>query len=246
MAQQTRERSNTGVPAAAGGDHGAFLRWAGYSGVLASLAFLINGIVANVSGVEAPADAGDIVAYLQDVAQAAWSSYAYGFTGIALVVLYVPMAVGVNRLLGRTPAAWFGTAAVIGGLAVLFPAYVISIAEASGLAPAAAGVGGTGAEALYVTYSYAGAAADVFFAVGSVLSLGFGPLLWAIEWVRSRAARRWLGWAGLVVGVTGMVWLTLGVANPVLTLLVVVNVLVSLVFFTGASLVLVSEGRSMP
>jgi hypothetical protein len=95
--------------------------------VAASVAFLVTIVVTNVSGVDAPDGAGQITAHLQEVARLAWSMYVYGLAGIVLTVLYVPMAAGVQRYLGGTPAAWFGSAAVVFGLAVLFPAYAISI-----------------------------------------------------------------------------------------------------------------------
>lgn len=243
MAQQIDDRPLTHVTAADARGGSTFLRAAGYCGLVASLAFLTTGVMSSVAAVPPPTGPGDIAAHLQDVAQLGWPAAVYGVAGIALVVAYLPMAVGIHALLGRTPTAWFGTAAVIVGLAVLVPAYVVSLLTPAGLAPAAAEVGVAGAEALYVTYASAGAVASVCFAVGSALSLGIGPLLWGVEWVRSRDTGRWLGWAAVVVGVTGVAWLSLDLDGPVLPLVVALNALVALVVFSGMSVVLVAAGR---
>jgi hypothetical protein len=140
-------------------------------------------------------------------------------------VLYVPMAVGVHRLLGRAAGSWFGSAAIVAGLAILFPAYVAGVVLPAALAPAAAELGVAGADVLYVVAVVTETAAGMLFAVGSVLSLGFGPLLWGAEWLRTRRSDRWLGWLGVITGTTGMVWFAWGVASPLQIALVLVNVL---------------------
>ncbi|MDX1450297.1 MAG: hypothetical protein R3246_14700, partial [Acidimicrobiia bacterium] len=218
--------------------------WSGWSGLIATAAFLVTVIQNNVGGVAEPEGPGEILGYLDQVSRSPSSFYVYGFGGIVLVLLYIPMAAGIYRLLDRSTEAWFGSVAVITGLAVLLPAYLITVLVPAGLAPAAADLGGPGTEALYAIHTFATATAESLFTVGSVLSLGIGPLLWGFGWLRSLEHRRWLGWLGIVTGVSGMVWFVWLTAGPLVLIALIVNVLCSLVLFGGISIDLVSLGRT--
>lgn len=245
MAEATFERLENAVATTTDQPHReSFLRWAGWSGLIGTLAFIVT-IVMTTGGVADPDGPGDMARFLADISDGGALSYVYGVAGAVLVVIYIPMAVGVYRLLDRSTMAWHGTAAMVFGLAVLLPAYLINLLPAQSFAPLAAELGGGSGEILYADYSIARSAAELFFTVGSVLSLAVGPLLWGIEWLRSMGSSRWLGWFGVVTGVTGMVWLVWLVDNAVFGYLLMANVLASLVLFTGVSVVLLSRGRAM-
>ncbi len=222
-------------------DERRFLTWAGWSGVVATAAFVATSVA--TSGSPAPPDAaGEMVTYLEEVASSPWVFYVYGICGIVLCLLYVPMSIGVHRLLGRPTVSWFGTAAVLAGLAVLFPAYVVNLLVPAGLAPVATDLGEAGADTLFTVHTYVEAAAETCFTVGSVLSLGIGPLLWGWAWRRSSTPPRWLGWVAVATGVTGMVWFVWLVPVTGLVLVIMVNVLLSLLLFTALSVVLLRRG----
>ncbi len=239
--------SNTAMltPAAsptAGSEQASFLRWSGWSGLAATAAFVAT-IVATTGSTAPPESVGEVISYLDEVAEGS-ASHLYGIAGVVLCLLYVPMAVGVYHLLGRRTLAWFGSGAVVAGLVVLFPAYLVNLIIPAGLASAAAELGDAGADSLYSLHAFASSAAEACFTIGSVLSLAVGPLLWGLAWLRSTTPRRWLGWTAVVTGLTGAVWFVwLSDAAMVLPVLLV-NTLLSLVLFTGASASLVAKGRS--
>ena len=245
MTEQLTRPSPTTAPArsdVATRDESRFMRWAGWSGVIASIAFLTTVVVANLGGPEEPTGAGDVLAYLDEVAASPLQNYIYGIAGIALCVIYVPMLFGVHRLLQRTAQSWFATAGMVMGMGLLLPAYVISTME-PGIGDAVAGLGSAAPDASYVVYGTLATAATVFFTAGSILTLCFGPLLWSVEALRTRAISRWLAWSGVITGVTGLVWFVwFTESGPVLAVLIV-NVLGSLVFFFGLSAALIRAGR---
>lgn len=246
MIGDTTDRLLSTVPAAVGeSKDGTFLKWAGWSGLVATIAFLVT-VLMTFSAVSGPEGPADMTRFLDDVAEAGTLEYVYGVAGIVLAVLYIPMAIGTYLLLRRTVAAWFGSVAVAFGLAVLLPAYVINLLAPFGLVPLAAELGGAGSEALYANYEVARVMAELFFTVGSLLTLGFGPLLWGVAWLRSELASRWVGWAAVATGVTGMVWFVWLIDNAAAGYVLIVNVLVSLVLFAGVSVILVRQGRAAP
>ena len=219
-----------------------FLRWAGWCGLIASALYLLTVVVTNLGGPARPDGPADVLGYLSEVAASPAKSYIYGIAGIGFCVIYVPMLLGVYRLLGRTVAAWFGTAALVMGMVLLLPAYVISTMQ-PGIGETASRLGGAAADSAYAVYGTLATASTVFFTVGSVLTLSFGPLLWSVEALRTRAFARRLAWTGVVTGVSGLSWFVwffeIGLVLPVL----IVNVLSSLVFFFALSAVLVAQGR---
>ena len=243
MAHQLTERPASRIT----GMHGSeamFSTWSGWSGLIATAAFLVTVIQTNVGGVAEPEGPGEVLGYLDQVSRSPSSFYVYGFAGIVLVLLYIPMAAGIYRLLDRSTEAWFGSVAVITGLAVLLPAYLITVLVPAGLAPAAADLGAAGTESLHAIHTFATAAAEALFTVGSVLSLAIGPLMSGYGWLRALERRRWLGWLGLVTGLSGMVWFVWLTAGPLVLVALIVNVLCSLVLFGGISMELVSQGRT--
>lgn len=46
-------------------------------------------------------------------------------------------------------------------------------------------------------------AAELFFTVGSMLSLAVGPVLWGLAWMLTMGSSRWIGRTALITGVTG-------------------------------------------
>lgn len=220
----------------------SFLRWAGWSGLAATLAFVVTIVVTNAGGPASPESSAEILGYLDEVSTSSLGLYAYGIAGIVLCVLYVPMAVGIHRLLGRSTVAWHGSFAVTVGLAVLFPAYLINLLIPAGLSHAASDPA-IGAESLYAVFAYAEGAAESLFTVGSALSLAIGPLLWGYGWLKADLDRRWIGWVGLVAGITGFVWFVWLLDTPIVLIVLMVNVVASLAMFTGASAALIADGR---
>lgn len=222
---------------------GTFLKWAGWSGLIATFAFVVT-VVMTFFSVAGPEGPGDVSRYLDDVAAAGSVEYIYGVAGIVMVVLYIPMAIGTYAILKKTTPAWYGSVAVAFGLAVLLPAYLINLLAPFGLVPLAGDLGGTGTEALYADYQVARVMAELFFTVGSLLTLGFGPLLWGVAWLRSRESNRWVAWTAIVTGVTGMVWFVWLIDNATIGYVLILNVLVSLVLFAAVSVVLLVEARA--
>jgi hypothetical protein len=49
---------------------------------------------------------------------------------------------------------------------------------------------------------------------------------------------------GVITGLTGMIWFVWLINSSLVGIVLIANVVLSLVFFAGASIVLVSEGRS--
>lgn len=213
-----------------------FSKWAGWSGLIASVAFLATVLVVNLTpSVDGASGPGDMVRYLSDMSEQDAVTITYGVAGILFCVLYVPMCAAINRRLGKTSRSWFGAAAIAVGLGILLPAYVINLLVPLGMAPVAEELGGASAETLYSIHEIAEAASLVFFTAGSVLTLAVGPFLWAREILQAGGFARWLGWTGLVTALSGLVWLVWFLDSPALLIVLIVNVLASLVFFFGVS-----------
>lgn len=243
MLGNTTERPLTAVaPAMEDSQQRSFLKWAGWSGVVGTLAFVVT-ILMTFGGVAGPDGPDDVLRFLDDVAAGGSMEYVYGVAGNVLVFLYVPMAIGVYRFLDRSVGAWYGSVSIVLGLMVLLPAYVINLLAPMALVPLAADVGAAGAGALYADYQIARVVAELFFTVGSVLTLSFGPLIWGVSWLRSQGSGRWIGWTGVLTGITGLVWFVWLIDNAVFANLLIANVVLSLVLFTAVSLVLVSRSR---
>lgn len=243
MIGSTTDRpTTTSASASEESQQSSFLKWAGWSGVVGTLAFIVT-VFMTFGGVASPDGPQDVLRFLEDVAAGGPVEYVYGVAGIVLVFLYVPMAIGIYRLLDRSVGAWYGSAAVVLGLMVLLPAYVINLLAPMALVPLAADLGSAGANALYADYQVARVVAEIFFTVGSVLTLSFGPLLWGVSWLRSQGSRRWIGWTAVLTGITGLVWFVWLIDNVVFANLLIANVLLSLVLFTAASVTLLSRSR---
>ncbi len=211
-----------------------FLAWAGWCGLVASLAYLTTIVATSLLGGVEPYDGpADVARYLGDVGDDAYRSYLYGIAGVAMSILYVPFGIAVHALLRRGAAAAMGTLAMIVGLLMLVPAYVINILEAAALAPAADELGAGAAESLYPLVEAAAMTAGIFFTIGSILTLCLSPLLWVVEARRTGALPTWLTRTGLVVGLSGLVWFVWLLEGPVVLAALLVNVVASLVFFVG-------------
>lgn len=227
-------------------DAARFSKWAGWSGLVATLAFLATVLVVNLTpSIDELSGPGDMLRYLSDSSEQTAVSITYGVAGILFCVLYVPMCAGVNRRFGKTSRSWFGAAAIGVGLGILLPAYVINLLVPLGMVPVAEDLGGASAEALYSINQVADAASLVFFTAGSLLTLAVGPFLWAREILRSGSYARWIGWTGLVTAISGLVWFVWFLDSPVLLIVLIVNVLASLVFFSGVSAGLVRHPEAV-
>ena len=100
-----------------------------------------------------------------------------------------------------------------------------------------------GTHALYVTYAAATSLGELFFTVGSVLTLCIGRLLWGLLWMRTLHRFRWVGWLGVLTGITATVWFVWLVDNPAIAITLMVNVLLSLGLFIGVSIALLAGSR---
>lgn len=223
------------------GDDGVrFSKWAGWNGLIASIAFIGTVVVANVwkNVIEQPSGPSDITRFLGEVSDNSAAFIVYGVCGIVLSVLYIPMSFGVHRRLNRSSRSWFGTAMMVIGLGILLAAYVITLLQPASLAPLAEELGEAGAETIYVINDVATVASLVVVTVGSVLTLAIGPYFWGREVLNTGAFSRWLGWTGVFVGVSGLVWFVWYLEIVPLLPVLIANVLASLVFYTGLSLAL--------
>jgi hypothetical protein len=208
------------------------MTWAGWSGLVASAAYITTIAATSLLGSVEPSDGpDDIIRYLQDVGDNEIRSYVYGIAGIVMSILFIPYGVAVYSKLNRGAAAAFGSLAMVVGLVMLIPAYAISILEATALASAATELGTGGAEAMYALHQAGEVTAGISFTVGSVLTLCLAPLLWAIEGRRSGTLPAWLTRAGFVVAVTGLVWFVWVYETPIILGVLLLNVVASLVFF---------------
>lgn len=221
-----------------------FLKWAGWCGIVATAAFLITALAVNLLGTpDAPERAADMATYLDEVAASPAVFWIYAIAGIVFCLLYVPMAVGVSRFLSSRTTVWFGSAAVIAGLAILFPAYVNNLLLPVGLAPAMTETGATGATALFAANEIIAAVSVVVFTVGSLLSLSIGPFLWGVAARRAPEVPPWLARVALLTGITGLVWLVWYIETPILLIVLAVNLLASLVTYGWLSAVLVTRAQ---
>lgn len=222
-----------------------FLKAAGWSGLVATLAFIVTIVMSSVGSVAGPESPDDILRFATETADAGSTQYFYGVAGLVMVLLYIPMSIGLYRHLRRSTTAWYGTVAVVAGLGILLPAYIINLLGPTVFAPLADELGSSSAAMLYVDYEIARVMAELFFTVGSVLTLAFGPFLWGLAWFEAKESSRWLGWVGLLTGITGAVWFVWLVDNSAFGYVLILNVVLSLVLFAGVSVVLVARaGRS--
>lgn len=212
-----------------------FLRTAGWSGIAATLAYAVTIVVNNIAPISSPEGPAEMADYLDEVAATAWSPITYGVFGIVMALVYIPMAVGVHRTLGRSTRSWFGTAAVVSGVSLLVPAYVIALIPAASLTSVAETVS---AEALWPLYAMLADTALLLFVIGSFLSLAIGPFLWGLERLRVVGRTCWIGWTGVVTGITGLVWVGLIVGTAPIALLLG-HVLGGVVMFTALSVALI-------
>ena len=212
-------------------------RRAGWFGLAGSVAYLTTGVLANSgAAVDEPDSVADVGRYLDEIDAVTGTHVAYGLAGVALCLLFVPMARATTGLLGGTANARRGTLALIAGLLALIPAYLMNIVASAGVVALSERTDLTDARLLDVLDA-AALVSTVSFAVGSFLSLGVGPFLWARAAGGNRAVPRWLGRLFVVVGVTGAVWLL--PTGGLLFVPLMVNVLGSLVAYTALSVVLV-------
>ena len=218
------------------------LRKAGWFGLAGSAAYLTTGVLANIGASIDPAEsAGDTGRYLADIEAVAAGHIAYGLAGIALCLLYVPMAKATTGLLGGSQRARQGTFAIIAGLLALIPAYVASIVSSGGVVTIARHTAVTDSQ-LFGLLEALDVVSTASFAVGSFLSLGVGPLLWGLAAAGATPFPRWVRNLFLSLGATGVVWIL-----PMSTVLIVplmINVLASLTAYTALSVVLVRRARS--
>ena len=213
-------------------EHRRFMTWAGWSGLAASIAYITTIVATNLLGSVEPYDGPqDVGRYLEEVGDDVVRYYVYGIAGIVMCVLFTPFAIAVYSKLRRGAAAGLGSLAMIVGLMMLVPGYAVSILEAAALAPVATELGADANGAIYATAEAGEAIAAIFFSLGSVLTLCFAPLLWAIDGRRQNALPSWLIGTGVVVGVTGLVWFVWFHETPIILVALLLNLVASLVFF---------------
>lgn len=226
-----RTTDNTAADTTIDANDRSTLRWGGLYGLAASAAFLMSGVLTSViGGIEPPESVADMDRYLAEVGEAPIGFVLYAIAGLALCVLYVPMSRAITELLRDRRAARAGTTSVIAGLLILVPAYVIAVASVGLVNRHDAG---TDTETLFDAYEFLSTAAEFSFGLGSLLSLGVGPLLWGLAGRAGREIPRSLSGLAIVIGVSGLVWAIPPSVRP--ALIVMVNVLGSLVLFVALS-----------
>jgi hypothetical protein len=209
------------------------LRRGGIYGLAASAAYLATGVLTSViGGIEPPENVADMDRYLSEVSDAPLGFFLYAIAGLALCVLYIPMSRAITDLLAARRTARAGTTSVVAGLVILIPAYVIAAIGSVGLVNRHDA--GSDTDTLFDVHELVSTAAEVSFSVGSLLSLGVGPLLWGLAGRTGREIPRWLSRLAIVVGLLGLVWIIPPGVRP--DLVVLANVLGSLVLFVALSL----------
>lgn len=221
-----------------------FKKWAGWCALIASLAYLTTVIVPSLGSPAKPENSNEIAEYLAKTSDNVVSSYIYGFGGILFCVLYIPLCIGVFWLMGRTSSALLGSLAVAIGLGILLPAYVAAMLPAAGLVPAADELGISGNAALFAIYAVVNAAAGIFFTVGSILTLAIGPFLWGVTGLKFGGIAGWLAWTGVITGITGLVWFVWLINSPIVLIILIVNVLASLIFYTALAIALLKASKA--
>jgi hypothetical protein len=224
----------------------SFMKWSGWCGLIASLAYLTTVIVPSLGSPAKPDNQGEIAEYLTKISDGVLPSYIYGYGGIVFCVMYIPLCIATFWLLGRTSLSLLGSLAIAIGLGILLPAYVAAMLPATGLVPASDQLGVGGNESLYAIFAVAGAAGAIFFTVGSILTLAIGPFLWGLTGLRSGGISRWLAWVGIITGVTGLIWFVWLLQGPIVFGVLLINVVLSLVFYTAVAIALLKAAKTQP
>ena len=209
-------------------------RRAGIAGLVASAAFVATGVLNSTgTAVEAPDAPSDIGRYVDDVDASMIPLGLYGVAGLALCFFYIVMSRAVTAHVGGDRRAAAGTAATIRGLVALVPAYLLHLAVTGGFSilHSQSNISDAG---LLDLHDAAHVGIAVSFAVGSLLSLGIGPLLWGLSGRAHDTIPAWLSRLLIAVGCAGLVW-AIPVENPVVFAVVMVNVLGALVAFIALS-----------
>lgn len=90
-------------------EHRRFMTWAGWSGLVASVAYITTIAATSLFGSVEPSDGpNDAIRYLQDIGDNAIRSYTYGIAGIVMSLLFIPYGVAVYSKLHWGAAAAFG------------------------------------------------------------------------------------------------------------------------------------------
>ena len=216
---------------------------AGIAGLIASAAFITTGVLNSTgTAVEGPATAADVGRYLDAVNATMVPLVLAGLAGLTLCVFYIVMSRGVTAHLGGDRRAAVGTRITVWGLVALVPAYVLHLAVTGGFTIMDAH-GDVSDARLLQLHDAAQLGITVSFAVGSLLSLGLGPLLWGLSGRANGKIPASLGRLLIAVGCTGIVWAA-PVETPVVFMLIMVNVLASLVAFIALSRALLKAPQS--
>jgi hypothetical protein len=224
----------------------SFMKSAGWCGLIASLAFLTTVMVPTLGAPTKPDNQGEIAEYLAKISDGVLPSYIYGYGGILFCVLYIPLCIATFWLLGRTSLSLLGSLAIAIGLGILVPAYVAAMLPATGLVPATDQLGLGGNDSLYAIFAVVDAAAGIFFTVGSILTLAIGPFLWGLTGLRSGGISRWLAWVGITTGITGLIWFVWLLQGPIVLFVLLINVVLSLVFYTAVAIALLKSAKTQP
>ena len=209
-------------------------RRAGIAGLVASVAFVTTGVLTSSgTAVDEPDTASDIGRYLGDVDDNIVALGIYGLAGVILCGFYIVMSRAMTAHLGGDRPATLGTRATIWGLITLVPAYLLHLGVTGGLSVLESQSDISDATLLDM-HDGALVAIAVSFAVGSLLSLGVGPLLWGLSGRANRTVATWLSRLLVVVGATGLVW-AVPIEHPVVFIVTMVNVLGALVAFVALS-----------
>ena len=216
--------------------------------ILTALAWIlfVVGLISSTQG----QDAGLVEGYLASAESSASLMYLWGgiLGSLFIIPVYLAMYLGFQREIGSVMLAPLAFAIV--GVVFLTLGFMVDVG--SGIyhfGPAVAQAEGQNAETMVLAAQLAQDSIEMTWAVGSFMAFG-GPLVWiAILLFRSSRVPGWLNWIGIIGGLAGCAWILSWVpVPPVGPIPLMVNIVFSMVWFIGLSLVLVrsGEGDSVP
>lgn len=182
-------------------------RWAGLSGVIASI-FLILSVLVNFLMIVPHVNfyGGESVETILSGLNAAGSGLQlYGFTGLLGTLLIVPMILGLGAL-EETQGTQMssGIVAMFLGVSFLFVAYGISFVLGQAIAPALTQENSQ--DSFIPVYLFLAGFKDLGFAFGSGLTLGTAPLLISLALRMVKGMSKGLVYLGVIAGIFSHSW----------------------------------------
>jgi len=218
-------------------DKHILIRTGGWVGILSGVAILLSSLATAITGsIARPDDPSELADFLADVGSSSYAFHLYGWLGLVGLVLAVPFTYGLFLLVrGALNEAWLGATFMVGGLIVLFPAYILAMLTATRLSPLFDDLGEAATDSIYVVFESFGGIATLLFLLGSVLTFSIAPWLLSVAWLRTGTSPRWIGRLGVFAGVTGLAWAAMLLDDPgLLQLIWAINALANIIWIIAA------------